>query len=172
MLGKVSLDRVYSFLHEVWRLMIFPSPVSLRRHRRSCSTLSPYLEIRQIQFIPSRLRLEYAMLASHGPARPIHQARTNVISCCALKENCSLWRIESMSFSAPRDRGKLHFSWRSWVSSLVMVCIHTSNKSVPGEMHRVPLAADSWVNMPRSGVAYAAQESWVQNGTIRVNKSS
>ncbi|KZV59749.1 P-loop containing nucleoside triphosphate hydrolase protein [Peniophora sp. CONT] len=39
-----------------------------------------------------------------------------------------------------------------------------------GEMHFVPLAAGAWVNLPRhAGVAYAAQESWVQNETIRDN---
>lgn len=39
-----------------------------------------------------------------------------------------------------------------------------------GEMHYIPLGPDSWVNLPREGgVAYAAQESWVQNETIKVN---
>ena len=39
-----------------------------------------------------------------------------------------------------------------------------------GEMHRVPLDPQSWVNLPRNdGVAYAAQESWVQNETIRAS---
>ena len=39
-----------------------------------------------------------------------------------------------------------------------------------GEMHYIPLGPDSWVNLPREGgVAYAAQESWVQNETIRVS---
>ncbi|KZV63837.1 P-loop containing nucleoside triphosphate hydrolase protein [Peniophora sp. CONT] len=39
-----------------------------------------------------------------------------------------------------------------------------------GEMHFEPLAAGAWVNLPRAcGVAYAAQESWVQNETIRDN---
>ena len=38
-----------------------------------------------------------------------------------------------------------------------------------GEMHYIPLGPDSWVNLPRTGgVAYAAQESWVQNETIKV----
>ena len=40
-----------------------------------------------------------------------------------------------------------------------------------GEMHFVPLAMspDSWYHLPRAdGVSYAAQESWVQNETIRV----
>ncbi|KAJ6479415.1 hypothetical protein C8R47DRAFT_1322641 [Mycena vitilis] len=39
-----------------------------------------------------------------------------------------------------------------------------------GEMHWIPLSPDSWYNLPRgSGVAYAAQESWVLNETIRSN---
>ncbi|KAF9483592.1 multidrug resistance-associated ABC transporter [Pholiota conissans] len=39
-----------------------------------------------------------------------------------------------------------------------------------GEMHFIPTAPDSWFNLPRSGgIAYAAQESWVQNDTIRNN---
>ncbi|KAF9538671.1 hypothetical protein CPC08DRAFT_824613, partial [Agrocybe pediades] len=39
-----------------------------------------------------------------------------------------------------------------------------------GEMHFVPSNAYSWFNLPREGgIAYAAQESWVQNETIRNN---
>ncbi|KAH9166805.1 hypothetical protein EDB89DRAFT_2245995 [Lactarius sanguifluus] len=38
-----------------------------------------------------------------------------------------------------------------------------------GEMHFVPMSPDSWYHLPREGgVSYAAQESWVQNETIRV----
>ena len=38
-----------------------------------------------------------------------------------------------------------------------------------GEMHYSPTASDSWFNLPReNGVAYAAQESWVLNETIKV----
>lgn len=37
-------------------------------------------------------------------------------------------------------------------------------------MHFIPSQTDSWYNLPRAGgVAYAAQESWVQNATIREN---
>ena len=40
------------------------------------------------------------------------------------------------------------------------------------EMHYMPLGPDSWVNLPRKGgVAYVAQESWIQNDTIRVSGS-
>ena len=39
-----------------------------------------------------------------------------------------------------------------------------------GELHFSPMGPDSWVNLPRDGgVAYAAQESWVQSDTIRNN---
>ncbi|KIY70664.1 P-loop containing nucleoside triphosphate hydrolase protein [Cylindrobasidium torrendii FP15055 ss-10] len=39
-----------------------------------------------------------------------------------------------------------------------------------GEMHFEPLGDKSWYNLPRSGgVAYAAQESWVLNETIKDN---
>ena len=38
-----------------------------------------------------------------------------------------------------------------------------------GEMHYIPSGPESWANLPRTGgVAYAAQESWVQNETIKV----
>ena len=37
-------------------------------------------------------------------------------------------------------------------------------------MHFIHSQADSWFNLPRGGgVAYAAQESWVQSTTIREN---
>jgi ABC-type uncharacterized transport system fused permease/ATPase subunit len=39
-----------------------------------------------------------------------------------------------------------------------------------GEMHYVPTGSGSWVNIPRDGgIAYCAQESWVQSLTIREN---
>ncbi|KIJ26945.1 hypothetical protein M422DRAFT_38010 [Sphaerobolus stellatus SS14] len=39
-----------------------------------------------------------------------------------------------------------------------------------GEMHFLPSSVDSWFNLPRQGgLAYAPQESWVQNATIREN---
>ncbi|GJF00392.1 ATP-binding cassette transporter [Phanerochaete sordida] len=39
-----------------------------------------------------------------------------------------------------------------------------------GEMHRIPLSSESWVNLPRNdGIAYAAQESWVLSDTVKEN---
>lgn len=41
-----------------------------------------------------------------------------------------------------------------------------------GEMHFRPLGTQAWVSLPReNGVAYAAQESWIINNTIRVSAS-
>jgi hypothetical protein len=55
--------------------------------------------------------------------------------------------------------GLLHF----FLTVLLLIVI-------PGEMHFIRSATDSWFNLPRDGgVAYAAQESWVQNETIRDN---
>ena len=37
-------------------------------------------------------------------------------------------------------------------------------------MHFIPSGPDSWYNLPREGgVAFAAQESWVENDTIKNN---
>jgi ABC-type multidrug transport system fused ATPase/permease subunit len=44
-----------------------------------------------------------------------------------------------------------------------------------GEMYCVPAegAAEAWCNLPRrGGVAYAAQETWVLNDTIRVSRGA
>ena len=39
-----------------------------------------------------------------------------------------------------------------------------------GEMYYKPNGPDSWYNLTRNGrVAYAAQESWVLNETVRVS---
>lgn len=41
------------------------------------------------------------------------------------------------------------------------------------EMHFIPSGPDSWFNLPKdNGVAYAAQESWVQNATIKVRSGN
>lgn len=38
-----------------------------------------------------------------------------------------------------------------------------------GELHYIPSGPDAFVSLPKEGgVAYAAQESWVQNDTIKV----
>lgn len=39
-----------------------------------------------------------------------------------------------------------------------------------GEMHFLPTQHNSWYGLPREkGIGYVAQESWVQNDTIRGN---
>jgi energy-coupling factor transporter ATP-binding protein EcfA2 len=67
--------------------------------------------------------------------------------------------------------GKLTFK-RGAVNMIVgpTGCGKTSTlMALLGEMHHVPSGPGSWFNLPRSGgVAYAAQESWVQNDTVKV----
>jgi ABC-type uncharacterized transport system fused permease/ATPase subunit len=62
-------------------------------------------------------------------------------------------------------RGKLNMitgSTGSGKTSLLLALL--------GEMHYVPIGPGSWVNIPRDGgIAYCAQESWVQSLTIRDN---
>jgi len=39
-----------------------------------------------------------------------------------------------------------------------------------GEMHFLPTQLNSWYGLPREkGIGYVAQESWIQNDTIRGN---
>jgi ABC-type multidrug transport system fused ATPase/permease subunit len=67
----------------------------------------------------------------------------------------SLWRhTDSLIFTAgPTGCGK---------TSLLFALL--------GELHFVQTASDGWYHLPRAGgVAYAAQESWVLNDTIRNN---
>ena len=68
-------------------------------------------------------------------------------------------------------RVKLRSSWRCLVRSISFISYVVKLKNYQlGEMHFEPSTVDSWYNLPRQGgVAYAAQESWVQNETIRDN---
>jgi ABC-type uncharacterized transport system fused permease/ATPase subunit len=53
---------------------------------------------------------------------------------------------------------------------LLLMCKISNPLCDIGELHYIPSGPDSWFNLPRDGgVAYAAQESWVQNETIRVS---
>jgi ABC-type uncharacterized transport system fused permease/ATPase subunit len=39
-----------------------------------------------------------------------------------------------------------------------------------GELHHIPMNSKAWLSLPRAtGVAYAAQESWILNDTIKNN---
>ena len=60
------------------------------------------------------------------------------------------------------------FAWCVWLMFYNPIAVN--NSQFIGEMHFIPSTADAWFNLPRKdGVAYAAQESWVQNETIRNN---
>ncbi|KAF8876201.1 hypothetical protein CPB84DRAFT_1853019 [Gymnopilus junonius] len=83
------------------------------------------------------------------------------------------WSLEGDGSLTPSSRnfrlrveGELFFKR----NSINMIIGPTGSEIVLGEMHFVPSHADSWFNLPRGGgVAYAAQESWVQSATIKEN---
>ncbi|KAG8713050.1 hypothetical protein FRC11_013442, partial [Ceratobasidium sp. 423] len=55
---------------------------------------------------------------------------------------------------------------RQYVAQVALM----SDVDVRREMHYIPSGSDSWVSLPRGGgIAYAAQEAWIQNATIREN---
>lgn len=67
-----------------------------------------------------------------------------------------------------RLREDIHVNGIAWLDFGALAGYHLSVSS--GEMHFVPSSPNAWFNLPRiGGVAYAAQESWVQNETIRVS---
>ena len=67
------------------------------------------------------------------------------------------------------DLERRHCSWLCLVRSL-LTDITSRSDEYTGEMHFTPSGPDSSFNLPRAGgVAFAVQESWVQNETIREN---
>lgn len=72
----------------------------------------------------------------------------------------------------PTGSGKtsLLMALLGWLESFFSLAHKTGLCFFLGEMHFIPSGPSSWFNLPREGgVAYAAQESWVQNETIRVS---
>lgn len=69
----------------------------------------------------------------------------------------------------PTGSGKTSLLMALLGMSLSIVISLVFNNGLRGEMHYLPSGSDSWYNLPRgSGIAYAAQESWVLNKTIKV----
>ncbi|KAF8994841.1 P-loop containing nucleoside triphosphate hydrolase protein [Hymenopellis radicata] len=73
--------------------------------------------------------------------------------------------FQNTSFTWSSDAGRLNLivgPTGSGKTSLLMALL--------GEMHFIPIGSEPWYNLPRAkGIAYAAQESWVQNETIKAN---
>ncbi|KAF8682983.1 P-loop containing nucleoside triphosphate hydrolase protein [Rhizoctonia solani] len=137
--AKVSVDRIDEFLHQTELLDAYT-------HKHTPAIIDPSppppdaIGFRNATFAWSR----------QAPATPTPSRR-----------NFRLHIDQELLF----HRGKINMvvgPTGSGKTSLLMALL--------GEMHFVPSAPDSWFSLPRQGgIAYAAQEAWVQNESIRDN---
>ncbi|KAJ7290142.1 P-loop containing nucleoside triphosphate hydrolase protein [Mycena rebaudengoi] len=140
-IGRVSLDRLNDFLHETELLDVFDA--------QGTDT-----EIRPIPVSPVRDDIGFSNATfswsndSDGSRTP--NQRQFLLQ---IPEPLLFKRGGFNLIVGPTGSGK---------SSLLLALL--------GEMHFIAPSPDSWFNLPRDdGVAYAAQQSWVQNATIKDN---
>ncbi|KAF8956519.1 multidrug resistance-associated ABC transporter [Flammula alnicola] len=139
--GKVSLDRVNDFLKKTELLDSFTNT-----EVEVLIPGPPSFSKNAIGF--KNASFSWSVEAGDGSLTPSRRSfRLRVDDELFFKPNCINLII------GPTGSGK---------TSMLMALL--------GEMHFMHSGADSWFNLPRDGgVAYAAQESWVQNETIRAN---
>ncbi|KAJ7264448.1 P-loop containing nucleoside triphosphate hydrolase protein [Mycena haematopus] len=156
MTGKVSLDRVNDFLKTVG------PKFANQAARRLRST--------QTELLDAFDEKGTAILATSGPSSDELIGFRNATFSWSKESDGSLTRSQRQfqlkidgEVLFQRDRINLVVGpTGSGKTSLLMALL--------GEMHFIPSSPNSWYNLPRgSGVAYAAQESWVLNETIRSN---
>ncbi|KAF8876209.1 multidrug resistance-associated ABC transporter [Gymnopilus junonius] len=141
--AKVSLDRVQEFLNKTELLDSFTEKSSTDSQALTAPSamLNPEIGFRNATF-------SWSLEDEDGSATPssrIFKLRVN---------GELLFKRDAINLIiGPTGSGK---------TSILMALL--------GELHFIPEGPDSWFNLPRDGgVAYAAQESWVQNETIRNN---
>ncbi|KDR83064.1 hypothetical protein GALMADRAFT_238869 [Galerina marginata CBS 339.88] len=137
--GKVSLDRFTAFLHDTELLDSFMESKVLVQTLQN-ETQSSEVGFRDATFAWS--------IEDDGSATPSSRRfRLNIEGELLFRRNCINLIV------GPTGSGK---------TSILMALL--------GEMHFLPTTPESWFNLPReNGVAYAAQDSWVQSATIREN---
>ncbi|VDC06815.1 unnamed protein product [Peniophora sp. CBMAI 1063] len=137
--SKVSLDRVTEFLHNTELLDAYSE--------QDKQTLSPsHVEPDAIGFTDASFR--WTSEPDDGTLTPSRRSFT-----LRIPGDLHFVRGGFNLVVGPTGSGK---------TSLLMALL--------GEMHFIPAAPGGWYNLPRTGgIAYAAQESWVQNETIRDN---
>ncbi|KAJ8084403.1 hypothetical protein PM082_003172 [Marasmius tenuissimus] len=137
--GKVSLDRVSDFLKTTELLDAFDEKESGR------DASVPLDRVAKIGFKDAIFTWTREVLQTNAPSK--RRFSLTIDGELVFKEGCvNLVLGETGS-------GK---------TSLLMALL--------SEMCYIPIGHDSWYNLPREGgVAYAAQESWVQNETIKDN---
>ncbi|QRW27528.1 ABC transporter transmembrane region [Rhizoctonia solani] len=137
--AKVSIDRIDEFLHQTELLDAYT-------HKHTPAIIDPSppppdaIGFRNATFAWSR----------QAPATPTPSRRNFRLH---IDQELLFHRGKINMVVGPTGCGK---------TSLLMALL--------GEMHFVPSAPDSWFSLPRQGgIAYAAQEAWVQNESIRDN---
>ncbi|KAH6912895.1 ATP-binding cassette transporter [Coprinopsis sp. MPI-PUGE-AT-0042] len=139
--GWLSLDRVDAFLRKTELLDAFTE------------TTGPSLDPHQTVTQSNDIGFHDASFTWSHDSRNTSPAPSRRIFTLSIEGDLFFPRSQLSLIVGPTGSGK---------TALLMALL--------GEMHFVPMASDSWFNLPRSGgVAYAAQESWVQNETIKNN---
>ncbi|KAF9481121.1 multidrug resistance-associated ABC transporter [Pholiota conissans] len=138
--GKVSLDRVHDFLQNTELLDTYVET------EHTLSGISFPEDPQTIGF--NDAEFSWSLESNDGSLTPSSRKfRLRIKGELLFRPNCINLIV------GPTGSGK---------TSLLMALL--------GEMHFIRIATDSWFNLPRGeGVAYAAQESWVQSETIRDN---
>ncbi|KAF9481115.1 multidrug resistance-associated ABC transporter [Pholiota conissans] len=140
--GKVSLDRVNDFLHNAELLDAFT-----RTPNADVTSDATVLKDQSAVGF-NNAEFSWSLDSKNGSLMPSSRIfRLRIDGELLFKPNCINLIV------GPTGSGK---------TSLLMALL--------GEMYFVCTSTDSWFNLPRDGgVAYAAQESWIQNDTIRDN---
>ncbi|EMD41587.1 hypothetical protein CERSUDRAFT_79219 [Gelatoporia subvermispora B] len=140
--AKVSLERVHEFLYKTELLDVFTTVKEGERFVSAAEVTPGIIGIRECAFTWAG---EHDCTMTPGPPRRRFTLR--------VEEELIFKRSHFNLIVGPTGSGK---------TSLLMALL--------GEMHHIPAGPSSYVSLPREGgVAYAAQESWVQNETIRDN---
>ncbi|KDR82358.1 hypothetical protein GALMADRAFT_237629 [Galerina marginata CBS 339.88] len=141
--GKVSLDRVEAFLYETELLDSFT-----KKSSSSSESTFPSVAASNSDIGFKNATFSWSLEVEDGTATPSSRIfKLRIAGELLFKRNCINLII------GPTGSGK---------TSMLMALL--------GEMHFIPSGPHSWFNLPRDGgVAYASQESWVQNDTIRNN---
>ncbi|KAK7064563.1 ATP-binding cassette transporter [Favolaschia claudopus] len=141
--GKVSLDRVNEYLHKTELLDVFAEkdPNTPELFIPADAAANENIGFRDATFAWSSEKID----GSVTPSRRKFMLKV---------EGEMLFHRGAINLVVgPTGSGK---------TSLLMALL--------GEMHFIPSGPSSWYNLPRDkGVSYAAQESWVQNETIKEN---
>ncbi|KAF7322651.1 ATP-binding cassette transporter [Mycena chlorophos] len=141
--GKVSLDRVNEFLHKTELLDRYtdPDPAAAELLIPADAEGSHKIGFRDATFAWTSEKIDGTLTPSR------RRFLLKIDGELEFKPGCINLVV------GPTGSGK---------TSLLMALL--------GEMHFIPSGPSSWFNLPRGkGVSYAAQESWVQNETIKEN---